>query len=109
MPSLLEQHLDLGWSSLTDFAGIPATTSGGDSVIIVVEDVALLNDPYETANAKTPVFANVYCKSSALALNTARTVTRFTCGDGREFKVLEFMEKAEQPTIRQWLCEAKRT
>jgi hypothetical protein len=109
MGSLLESHLDLGWSTLSDFAGIPATTSGGDSVSIVVEDVAILTDPYETANAKTPVYANVYAKAADLALNTARTVTRFTSADGREFKVLEFMEKAEMPTVRQWLCEAKRS
>ena len=98
-----------GWSQLSEFAGVPATTDGGDSIMVVIEDVAMLQEPFENAKAKTPVYANISCKASELALNTARTVTRFTCADGREFKVLEFTEKAEMPSVRQWLCEAKRS
>ena len=106
--SQLESLLYVGWSQLSEVAGISATTDGGDSIVVVIEDVAMLQEPFETAKAKTPVYANVSCKASELALNTARTVKRFTCTDGREFKVLEFMEKAEMPQVRQWLCEAKR-
>lgn len=86
-------------------SGVRVTTSGGDTLKVLVDEAPDLNDPVDNMQTKTPVYVRLQAAYGGVA--DPRTVTRFTEDDGHWFDVIRF-EDRHHSISHSWICESQR-
>lgn len=95
-----------GLRALLRVSGRIVRLSTGETIRALVQDRADITDPYETARAKTPIYADVVAVASDVA--SPRTVTTITDGtNNRTYRVQELLATADESQIT-WRVEAQR-
>lgn len=79
--------------------------SGTQSFNALVEDSAMLTEPFETARAKTPIYATVTAVAGDVL--SPRGIQTLTEPSGRVLRVIE-LKPMQDAEFVQWMCEVQR-
>ncbi len=81
-------------------------TAGTRSFYALAEDAAMLAEPFETARAKTPIYATVTALTQDVT--SPREIAAMQAADGRTYRVIE-LKPMQDNAFLQWFCEVQRT
>ena len=102
----IEQMLASAMSCLGKQAGRELVANTGERINCLVEDIPILPDPDQPAQAKVPVYVRLHAVATDVI--DPRLINRFTDAGGRFFKVLKYEETSQNVWETCWMCEAQR-
>lgn len=95
-----------GLRALLRVSGRIVALSTGETIRALVQDRGEVADPYETARAKTPIYADVIAAAPDVA--SPRTVAAITDPQsGRAYRVIELLPTADEMQVM-WKVEVQR-
>lgn len=102
-----DRALQSAFKQANRISGRDCVANTGEIFTAQVEDVPMLQEPNEIAQAKSPVYTRVHVLAGSVA--NPRSVTTVTeRGTNRSHRVIKFEETSMNNWTWVWMCEAQR-
>lgn len=102
-----EQQLQVdGFRAHLAIAGTVVTTNDGQRLTVLIEDIGMLAEPFETARARDAVFCNITALSADIQGN--RSITQMREDSGRTFRIVKVRD-GQDVSFREFMAEVQRT
>ena len=106
MNTAQQKALLAGFSANLRVSGRMVEASNGERFRVLIEDATILENPYDVAQAKMPIYSTV--RAMADDVEAPRSISTFTeDGSGRTHRVVKY-QAGSDPAFSTWLVESQR-